>query len=252
LFSLALLPTVYLIVRSSYLYGDLGLKAKYVYELGMGNPSGLFLFGAQSAPYTLAAQYRGMILASLPQLYLSYIFFIYNDHITCMIAARDYSEFAQGKRGLRVSYPEKNTAQKSTYFLAVPLIYAILLNAFQATLHYLASQSIFWARVDMLDHYGMPQLDMSLNQVGYSVLGLIMFAAVASVGACIACCLGLRRLPEGMPLAASCSAAISAACHPTHTDRHYVMEIMWGVDVDEHCSFTSGAVQKPREGVKYA
>lgn len=66
-----------------------------------------------------------------------------------------------------------------------------------------------------------------------------------------------------MPLASSCSAAISAACHPPKEDIDpSTKRVMWGVAVaDEdlsapeqvgHCSFTSLEVQAPTVGRLYA
>lgn len=40
--------------------------------------------------------------------------------------------------------------------------------------------------------------------------------------------LGLRRFGSQMPIAGSCSAAISAACHPTEGEEHALKPIMWG------------------------
>lgn len=40
--------------------------------------------------------------------------------------------------------------------------------------------------------------------------------------------LGVGRFNSSIPLAASCSAAISAACHPPPGDDHAVKPVMWG------------------------
>ena len=226
------------------------MSMKQTTQLGMGNPSGLFLFGELSAPN----QQSSMVLANLPQLLLSYVYFTYTKHLTCMIAAQEYNQFAKSKKGLRVSQPVDNTKQQSTYLLGMPLAYAVPFFAFQTAPHYLASQAVFLAKVDIVDHVGNPDnvFSLSLNQVGYSVMGMISFAIVAFLGACTALCLGLKRLPGEMPLAASCSAAISAACHPTTDKPIDIEEIGWGVDGGDHCSLTSEPTEKPIQGTKYA
>lgn len=62
-----------------------------------------------------------------------------------------------------------------------------------------------------------------------------------------------------MPLAGTCSAAISAACHPKQFDPvHAQRRIHWGEEVDGfdedigRCTFTSGAVRYPTDGRPYA
>ena len=61
------------------------------------------------------------------------------------------------------------------------------------------------------------------------------------------CVLSLRRLPDSMPLAFTCSAAISAACHPPHPgdDEAQMCPVQWGVNSRDyqtgisHCAFTT-------------
>lgn len=68
-------------------------------------------------------------------------------------------------------------------------------------------------------------------------LGLALLIAVGVLGA--------QRFPNGMPLAATCSAAISAACHPPAEDTEpHLFSVRWGVvesDVEgrAHCAFTT-------------
>lgn len=60
-----------------------------------------------------------------------------------------------------------------------------------------------------------------------------------------------------MPLAAGCSAAISAACHPLAGDGDATMAVKWG-DVTagtasiRHCSFSNNEVFDPVSGHLYA
>ena len=57
----------------------------------------------------------------------------------------------------------------------------------------------------------------------------------------------LRKFPgeKAMPLASTCSAAISAACHRPEADKEaHLLPVQWGVDdVDDqnrgHCTFTT-------------
>lgn len=59
-----------------------------------------------------------------------------------------------------------------------------------------------------------------------------------------------------MPLASTCSAAISAACHPSPDDIDAaVLPVQWGVvstkDGIGHCSFSSKLVAPPIPGQIY-
>ena len=74
---------------------------------------------------------------------------------------------------------------------------------------------------------------------------------------------GFRKVKLGMPLAGSCSAAISAACHAPEADVNASLKrLKWGVVAQEgsdssykdvgHCCFTSLDVEAPVAGKWYA
>lgn len=63
---------------------------------------------------------------------------------------------------------------------------------------------------------------------------------------------------DAMPLASTCSAAISAACHRPEADKEaHLLPVQWGVEGKDdegvdHCSFTtSQTVTAPSEGSFY-
>ena len=74
----------------------------------------------------------------------------------------------------------------------------------------------------------------------------------------------LGRYQHGTPLASTCSAAISAACHrPCRDTQAHMFQVQWGVvSVDQethigHCAFTTakdvtGEESKPESGHLYA
>ena len=104
-------------------------------------------------------------------------------------------------------------------------------------LHYFASQAVFLTNVKLVDFTGEAS-HWSLNQVGYSPVGLLTLAVLGTLFGTIALTQGFRHLPDGMPLAASCSASISAACHPSEEDedtwvQHNSMKVKWGVELDK-------------------
>ncbi|KAH6642232.1 hypothetical protein C7974DRAFT_468641 [Boeremia exigua] len=278
-----LVPGIFLLAKMTWLKNDLQLNAAAIKLLGLGNPSGLFLFGGLDPTLIQANEYsptekdilRDVALANSPQLMLTIAYYIWNSHLTVMLAAQEYDRYAAPseskvsagkKRGLRVSDPIEGTKQRATHFLTIPLKYWVWNTVFQATLHWLASQAIFFARVDVLDHW-LEVTKFSISQVGYSILGLLCFFTVSLVGFLAALWTSLRRLENDMPLAATCSGALSAACHPTDPSlQHHKQEVHWGIELAEdmaeearedqkevgRCTFTCLAATYPRAGQLYA
>lgn len=100
----------------------------------MGNPSGLFLLGGQDPndpddyQQTPIDILRHVFFANVPPLVLTIAYCLWNSHLTVMLAAVEYEEYAtpitttesggitQAKHGLRVSHPVKGTKQRSTHF----------------------------------------------------------------------------------------------------------------------------------------
>ena len=106
----------------------------------------------------------------------------------------------------------------------------------------------------------------SVASLGYSPVAIILTTLVGSLIVLFGSTLALRRYPAGMPLAGSCSAVISAACHPPKDDTEAALApVQWGVvrsDVENeelpvqhkdvgHCSFTSFDVTEPIPGIRY-
>ena len=114
-------------------------------------------------------------------------------------------------------------------------------------------------QITVINDAGDVDLDLSISTCGYSPVAIIL---TTTVGSCIALggvATALKKFPAGMPLASSCSAAISAACHPPSEDIDAaVLPVQWGA-VGEvrkrevgHCTFTSMRVTEPAPGRLYA
>ena len=196
-----------------------------------------------------------ILLANSPQVLLSFLFLTYNGLFTCMLLGHEWSSYAHVRKPLRVTSPAGS--QRSTYRLQLPYKYGIPLLVLSGTLHWLVSQSIFLARVDwyedgMLDQYSYD----SISTVGYSCIAIITVIALGGIVVIIGILHGFRRYKPGIPLAASCSAAISAACHRPNEDVDAPYKpVMWGAVKSKnpigHCCFTSFEVTKPVKGQKY-
>lgn len=167
-----------------------------------------------------------VLLANIPQLPVSVAYFLYNNLLTNMLLAAEYDDYARQRKPLRVSWPKGH--QRSTYYLSLPYKYSIPLLVSHAVLHWLVSQSFFFLEVFLYDIYGNVVPSERLVGCGYSPIALIFAIFLGSLMVCTVIGLGMRRFSSNMPLAASCSAAISAACHPPPGDQHALKPVMWG------------------------
>jgi len=221
-----------------------------LYELGFGTVDANALIGYQ--PNGLLAT---VLLANLPQGILSFLYLTYNGIFSCVVSADEWSQFAHSRRPLRVTAPAGK--QRSTYYLQLPYTYAIPLLIISGTLHWLMSQSLFLALATAYDDTGAPV--ESISQVGYSCIAIFCSLIVGGFAIIVGIANGFRRYKAGIPLAGSCSAAISAACHRPPEDVFASFKpVKWGVvegDKGEdigHCCFTSFEVTEPVETHQYA
>ena len=151
------------------------------------------------------------MLTSSYQLILSFLYFLFNGICTCMLLAKEWSEYAYERKTLRVSSPIEK--QRSTYFLQLPYRYAIPLLVFSGVLHWFVSQSIFLANIDVYYANGVLSPDASYSTCGYSPIAMVFVIIFGFLMILFGLTLGFRTYKPGIPLAGSCSKKISAACH---------------------------------------
>jgi hypothetical protein len=107
----------------------------------------------------------------------------------------------------------------------------------------------------------------SVFGIGYSALAIGLASLVCFLLILLLTFKSLQRYKLGMPMAGSCSAAISAACHKPEGDENpQLKKVMWGVvkgkgetigmwKIGEsfgHCSFSGALVAPPIPGRLYA
>lgn len=188
-----------------------------------------------------------VFFANMWQFLISIAYIILNGVFTGMCVEKEWQSYAHKSKTLRVSSPIGQ--QRSTYFLSLPLRYAIPMMASFATLHWLMSQSIF---LTVLATYNENGFFSELLYLGSSprplitsksarhlatssllyIITILTYASVVSVGVilgilmiCICCMVHHGALPRG----GSCSAVISAACHgpPGDSDARFG-PVRWG------------------------
>ncbi|KAI5836888.1 hypothetical protein DFP73DRAFT_488070 [Morchella snyderi] len=201
--------------------------------------------------------YKGLIAcvltANLPQAIFSFLYLLYNSIFTCMLLGDEWDRFSSKRRTLRVTSPVG--AQRTTHFLQLPYKYSLPLMIASGTMHWLISQGLFLARINNLSNG--PDDDDYISQVGWSPIAVVFVLTLGSVMLLVALGIGFRRYNGGIPLVGSCSAAISAACHPNPDETSIsTAPLLWGVvgrdGVVGHCSFSGRDVLTPVPYQHYA
>ncbi|KAL8837011.1 MAG: hypothetical protein Q9170_002700 [Blastenia crenularia] len=204
---------------------------------GLGSPVGNNIIGMNHSLFIT------VIIANLPQVVLSYIYVLFNSLYTCMLAGHEWTQFAKYRKTLRVTSPVG--AQRSTYWLQLPYRYSLPLVILSSLLAWLASQSLFLVKIEVMGFNNGKRAVQADKSV---LIGtLIMLGAIL---------LGLRKYTSDMPIASISSGAISAACHrPDDDPDAAVLPLQWGVvsktDGLGHCCFSSQLVTPPIPGHLY-
>jgi hypothetical protein len=153
-----------------------------------------------------------------------------------MLAAAEYNSYSYSyettptHKPLRTSWPRPGTAQRSTYYLSIPWRYGLPLLAISTTLHWLLSLTFFLVLSQRRDPGQNVISSPDVGQVGFSLFGLFLTLIIGVAAMIVLVGLAVRPLSGDMPIAGSCSLAISAACHPPEDDMHASGErVIWGV-----------------------
>jgi hypothetical protein len=204
---------------------------------------------------TSAATLFNAWLANVPQLLFSFAYLNINTICTSMAGAEEWNSLATARKHLRVTNPVGE--QRSTYFLQLPYRWSLPLVAIGGFLHWTLSQAFFLVRIDYFNRDGAR--NGGQFACGFSALSLITFVAISMALLLVIGVVGFRKMLMHMPIAGSCSLAISAACHPPpeETDPQ-LKRIKWGVtkakegEDHPHCSLSSGPVTDPKYGEIYS
>ena len=189
------------------------------------------------------------LMINLPQFLLSTLYFAVNRLCTLFAVAYEYNQFGVQKKALRVSRPEGQ--QRGTYFLQLPLRFAIPLNVAGGLLHWLTSQTLFLVRIDQLR--GNESRDIISSIAAFGVSGSAYLTLVIVLWLLLMTVLGVAntKYTERVPFAGTSSWVISAACHPPPNDKEPALQkVCWGrmpgeikaSDESEQFSFGSSAI----------
>ena len=243
-----------------------GLGSAIMSGIAFGAPAGKTMINVVFSDVLSTA-----VIANSPQLILSAVYVVYNNILTSICLAAEYTDFASERKGLRVSARPVG-AQRAAYFLQLPLKLGVPLVVISGTMHWLISQSLYLVKIDLLwspakiaDPFS-PSIDSSGRELsidheeayltlGWSPLGVVLVYCGVFVMITVLVGYGFFKFKKAMPVAGSCSAAISAACHRGNQDKAalkpWESEVQWGVSQDKHCSFSALPVEYPLEGETY-
>lgn len=181
---------------------------------------------------------KAILVANTPQAVFSFIYLQINGLLTSMWLSQEWKGFEFTRKTLRVSKPKGK--QRSKHFLQLPYRAAIPMLVVGGFMHWLLSQSIFLAVVAEYGNDGGLIDPTTVGTCGFSPLAIIFVIASCACLMIAVIVLGQRKFKGGMPLAGSCSAAISAACHRPDWDEDASMQpVQWGVVQD---SFSHGGI----------
>ena len=187
-------------------------QSEWAAGLGSILPSSLASHGGNGARKDNPASIiKNVLLANFPQVVLSLVYIQYNGLFTCMLLSREWASYASNRKGLRTSIPQGS--QRSTYWLSLPYKFSVPLLVASGLLHWLLSQSIFFAQVNVLDSTDTPATN-SISTVGWSGLSLALLVVLGGTMIATISGFGFMRYAPGIPIVSSNSRAISAACHP--------------------------------------
>ncbi|KIW00772.1 uncharacterized protein PV09_07752 [Verruconis gallopava] len=234
-----------------------------LWQLGFGTPhqDAIVIYDLQGISTIGMA-----VLANLPQIFLAMVWLLYMGIITTMFLASDWARYSSRAQSLMVSSPKGE--QRSMWFLGAPFAYGSVLLVLQIILHWLISQAIFVISIMIYNPDGSPAQSLSkFVNCGYSPIAIIFSIIGATVIVMSAIALSMRRFPTGAPpVVATCSAAISSACHLTaglHNEAVVYEKLLWGqssvgLNGVAHCSLVpasharTGQVQPPIPGRLYS
>ncbi|KAI4732554.1 hypothetical protein E4T50_16873 [Aureobasidium sp. EXF-12298] len=247
----------YLLAKSMGVYENNNSQSyslSRMWQDGVGTVSTDYVVGPNSDRSLM----ENVLLANTPQLAISLIYVFYNNCLTRMMLGQEYSGYAKHRKPLRVSRPEGE--QRSTYRLQLPYRYSIPLMTAMAGLHWLVARSIFLVEIEVFDYDGNA-LAKAISTCGFSSIAVVLSLFVSGIIILALLANGARKLESGMPLASSCSLAITAACHTGPGDEDArLLPLKYGVVISEesgsdseyeHASFSSKEVTPLVKGHLY-
>ncbi|KAF2675503.1 hypothetical protein BT63DRAFT_475106 [Microthyrium microscopicum] len=177
------------------------------------------------------ALYAIIFFANVWQLILSGVYILLNSLLSYIFVEAEWQSYATKKKPLRVSFPTGK--QRSTYFLAIPYRYGVPIQILFFACHWMLSQGL---SLEVIETYRLNSFEDGDPFLQTSGIALILTVVLSFITVGTVFLIGFKKHPGYMPLGATCSAVISAACHRPADDTGAAYQpVQWGViDVHEH------------------
>lgn len=191
----------------------------HLITLGFGSTSGYELLHA-----TATGVVGNSVIANLPQILLSMLYFCINGILSTQLASREWSRFGNEPRRLRTSFP---STEKMSFYLSMPYSYSGPLIVMFIFLHLGMSQSLFAVEIDIYKWDGSISqgLNTAYDVAKASAQGETVSTLCASTSAAIWSMMGLgivvivvvancfRRMKVVVPCPCTQSIVVAAATH---------------------------------------
>ncbi|KAF4911889.1 hypothetical protein CGCVW01_v011272 [Colletotrichum viniferum] len=160
-----------------------------------------------------------VIIANIPQLFLSFWYYAYNTLITRLQMSQEWALLSVDYQPLRVTQPEG--LQTSTYGLQLPYKYSIPMSVLSTISHWLLSNAVFiivsqgsyFSDMDGIGSASDPtSLPSDVVSIGTASLPVLILTILGPIALLLPILLSRRALPGYMPVLGSNSLVISAAC----------------------------------------
>jgi hypothetical protein len=230
------------------------------FSLGIGQINRNFFIGWANRDPKYFIQ--SVFLANVGHAVFGVLYIIYNNVFYAMTFSWEWARYAHHRKGLRVSESPRGD-QRAVYFFLMPLKLAIPVMLFSAGIHTMISNTLFIVDVetygwDTVANTFIRTIEWDFTTTGFSPLGNALLIVAGALMISYLLCCAASELKSTMPVTSTCSAAISAACHPDEfePDDFYLRKCTWGVTSVQngvgHCTFSCLDVEKPNEHTPYA
>jgi hypothetical protein len=239
------------------------INVQQLFQLGMGAINRRYFIGWHRKEQI--GLFKSVFFANSGHAVFGMLYILYNNLFYCMLFQDEWARYAIHRKGLRVSESPRGR-QRTVYFFMMPYKLAIPIMVFSCGIHTCISQTLFLVDVEAwgnslvngqrtIAYERQPQYDF--NTTGFSPLANASWIAVSILFISFVIIMSMVRFKSGMPVVSTCSAAISAACHPSPHEEAgaHLMALQWGVTEEAngvgHCTFSAGKVNTPDEKTPY-
>ena len=209
---------------------NVGVPWSAIPSLGIGQPQTNFDLRHGSTPIL-----NTFLNANIAQIIVSYVYLTPDDILTTVLAMTEWTDYTRGPaESLGVTKPIKDSGQRSTSFLSLPLRWAIPGALTFTLLHWLFFEFFLSTRVEVYNPNDSVNTEDSVTTIYFFPLAILLAVGAGSALLLVVIGLAVCKRYSSAPLARCCSASISAACQSRGGKGAFeegleVRRLRWGV-----------------------